>query len=107
MQKHAFYIGDEEFFRSGKGKISFALTAAGAVPARVLAEENLFIWEYAAPASGEEKEKMEITEWLPFSAARFSGEKFEILKGEEIIGKGKINGLESRWIRCRLKGEGI
>lgn len=106
-QKHAFYIGDEEFFRSGKGKISFTLTAAGAVQARVLAEENLFVWEYAAPASGKEKDKTEITEWFPFSAARFSGEKFEILKGEEVIGKGKINGLESRWIRCRLKGEGI
>lgn len=106
-QKHAFYIGDEEFFRSGKGKISFTLTAAGAVQARVLAEENLFVWEYAAPTSGKEKDKTEITEWFPFSAARFSGEKFEILKGEEVIGKGKINGLESRWIRCRLKGEGI
>ncbi|MDR7664839.1 putative baseplate assembly protein [Methanosarcina sp. Z-7115] len=107
MQKHAFYIGDEEFFRSGKGKISFTLTAAGAVEARMLAEENMFVWEYAAPASGNEKDKMEITEWFSFSAARFSGEKFEILKGEEVIGKGKINGLESRWIRCRLKGEGI
>lgn len=107
MQKHAFYIGDEEFFRSGKGKISFTLTAAGAVPARMLAEENLFVWEYAAPASGKEKDKTEITEWFPFSGARFSGEKFEILKGEEVIGKGKIHGLESRWIRCRLKGEGI
>lgn len=107
MQKHAFYIGDEEFFRSGKGKISFTLTDAGAVQAGILAEENLFVWEYAAPASGKEKNKMEITEWFPFSAVRFSGEKFEILKGEEVIGKGKIKGLESRWIRCRLKGEGI
>lgn len=107
MQKHAFYIGDEEFFRSGKGKISFTLTAAGAVQAGILAEENLFVWEYAAPASGKEKDKTEITEWFPFSAARFSGEKFEILREEEVIGKGKINGLESRWIRCRLKGEGI
>lgn len=106
-QKHAFYIGDEELFRSGKGKISFTLTAAGAVQTRVLAEEKLFIWEYTAPASGKEKDKTEITEWFPFSVARFSGEKFEILKGEEVIGKGKINGLESRWIRCRLKGEGI
>ena len=106
-QKHAFYMGDEELFRSGKGKISFAFTTAGAVPARVLAEENLFIWEYAAPTSGKEKEKTEITEWLPFSAARYSGGKFEILKGEEVIGKGKIHGLESRWIRCRLKGERI
>ncbi|HWQ44955.1 MAG TPA: putative baseplate assembly protein [Methanosarcina barkeri] len=107
MQKHAFYIGDEEFFRSGKGKISFTLTAAGVVQARMLAEENMFVWEYAAPASGKGKDKMEITEWFPFLAARFSGGKFEILKGEEVIGKGKINGLESRWIRCRLKGEGI
>lgn len=106
-QKHAFYIGDEEIFRKGKGKISFTLATEGAVPARMLAEENLFIWEYAAPASGKEKDKTEITEWFPFSAARFSGEKFEILKGDEVIGKGKIHGLESRWIRCRLKGEGI
>ncbi|MDD3246391.1 MAG: putative baseplate assembly protein [Methanosarcina sp.] len=107
MQKHAFYIGDEESFRSGKGKISFNITTAEAVPARVMAEENLFIWEYAAPTSGKEKEKTEITEWLPFSAPRYSGRKFEILKGEEVIGKGKIHGLESRWIRCRLKGERI
>jgi len=106
-QKHTFYIGDEDLFRNGKGKVSFTLTTAGAVPARMLAEENLFVWEYAAPASGKEKDKTEITEWFPFSAARCSGEKFEILKGEEIIGKGKIHGLESRWIRCRLKGEGI
>lgn len=106
-QKHTFYIGDEELFRSGKGKISFTLTTAGVIPVRTLAEEKLFVWEYAAPASGKEKDKTEITEWFPFSAARFSGEKFEILKEEEVIGKGKIHGLESRWIRCRLKGEGI
>ncbi|MDQ1255024.1 MAG: putative baseplate assembly protein [Euryarchaeota archaeon] len=107
-QKHAFYIGDEELFRSGKGKISFTLTTKGAVPASVLAEENLFIWEYAAPISEDEKEITEITEWLPFSSARYSGGKFEILKEEEIIGKGRIHGLESRWIRCRLlEGERI
>jgi len=106
-QKHAFYIGDEEIFRNGKGKISFTLTTAGSIPARVLAKENLFIWEYAAPASREENEKDEITEWFPFSAARYSGGKFEILKGEEVIGKGKIYGLESQWVRCRLKGEKI
>ncbi len=106
-QKHSFYIGDEDLFRSGKGKISFNLTTAGAGPARVLAEENLFIWEYADPASGDEKNKTEITEWIPLSSARYSGGKFEILMGEEVIGKGKIYGLESRWIRCRLKGEWI
>jgi hypothetical protein len=106
-QKNAFYLGDEELFRSGKGKISFTLTARGDVPARVLAEENLFIWEYAAQASGEDKKKMEITEWIPFSAARYSGGKFEILKEDEVIGKGEIHGLESRWIRCRFKGERI
>lgn len=105
-QKHAFYIGDEELFRSGKRKIDFDLTER-TVPASVLAEENLFIWEYAAPTSEEEKEITEITEWLPFSSARYSGGKFEILKGEEVIGKGKINGLESRWIRCRWKGERV
>lgn len=106
-QRHAFYIGDEKLFGNGKGKISFTLTASGAVQARILAEESLFIWEYAAPASGKEKDKTEINEWFPFSAARFSGEKFEILKREEVIGKGQVNGFESRWIRCRLKGEGI
>lgn len=107
-QKHAFYIGDEELFRSGKVKISFALKTEGSVPASVLDEKSLFIWEYAAPTGEDERKKTEITEWFPFSVARYSGGKFEILKGEEVIGKGKIHGLESRWIRCRLlEGERI
>jgi hypothetical protein len=105
-QQHAFYIGDEELFRNGKGKISFTLTTAGAVTASVLAEKNMLIWEYAAPANEDVKEKTEIIEWLPFSA-KYSGGKFEILKGEEVIGKGRIHGLKSRWIRCRLKEERI
>jgi hypothetical protein len=106
-QKHAFYIGDAELFRSGQGKISFTLITTGAVPERVLADENLFNWEYAAPTSVEDKKKMEITEWHQFSAARYSCGKLEFLKGEGVIGKGKIHGLESRWIRCCFKGERI
>ena len=99
LQEHLFYIGDEKLFGIVKGNISLTFEAIGSVPARVLAEKNLFSWEYAASESEEEEE---ITEWVPFSAAEFSGGKLVILKGEEIVGKGKINGLESRWIRCRL-----
>lgn len=98
MQEHLFYIGDEQAFGVIKGTISFTLEALGTVPARLLAEKNLFIWEYASPESEEEEE---ITEWRLFSAD-FSNGQLILLKGEEIIGKGKVNNLKSRWIRCRL-----
>lgn len=108
LQKHAFYIGDEELFGIGKGEISLSLGASGPIPARVLSEKNLFAWEYAASESGkeedeEDEEKREIDEWLPFSPGRFSEGKLIISKGEEAIGKGEVNGIKSRWIRCRLK----
>lgn len=104
LQEHILYIGDEELFNIIKGEIGLNLEAVGSIPARVLAEENLFSWEYAAPES---EEKVEITEWIPFSSAEFSDGKLVILKPEEIVGKGKLNGLESRWIRCRMNGAKI
>lgn len=100
LQEHSLYIGDEKLLGIIKGNISLNFEAIGSIPARALAEINMFIWEYAAPESG--KEEGEISKWLPFSEAEFSDGKLVILKGEEIVGKGKINGLESRWIRCRL-----
>jgi hypothetical protein len=99
LQEHIFYIGDEELFKIVKGKINLNLEAVGSIPARVLAEKNLFIWEYAAP---ETEEGLEITEWIPFLSAEYSDGKLSILKQEEIVGKGKVNGLESRWIRCLI-----
>ncbi|HII02549.1 TPA: hypothetical protein HA351_13175, partial [Methanosarcinaceae archaeon] len=116
LQEHVFYIGDKELFGVRKGKISLSLEASGPIPARVLAETNLFAWEYAASENGtedggeedggeeeEDEEKKEIDEWLPFSSAKFSDGKLVISKGEGVIGKGKVNGIKSRWVRCRLK----
>lgn len=98
LQEHLFYIGDEQAFGIIQGTISFTLRASGTVPARLLAEKNLFIWEYASPENEEEEE---IIEWLPFSA-EFSSGQLTLFKREEIIGKGKVDNLKSRWIRCRL-----
>lgn len=110
LQEHIFYIGDEELFRTGKGKISLTLESDGSVPVRLLADTSLFSWEYAKFENEEETEEVEITEWVPFTKVEFlegSGEKpiipKIILRAESIIGTGKINGLESRWIRCLLK----
>ncbi len=107
LQEHIFYIGDEELFGIGKGKITLSLEDSGTFDVRKLAEKNLFGWEYAAPENEEEEkeeeEETKITEWLPFSAVRFSDGKLIISKGEEVIGKGKVNGFKSRWIRCLLK----
>ena len=52
-----FYIGDEEIIQESEKETLASLSEAiGSVPARMLAEKNLFIWEYAALESEEERE---------------------------------------------------
>ncbi|HNW37976.1 MAG TPA: hypothetical protein PKJ75_03905, partial [Methanosarcina vacuolata] len=110
LQEHIFYIGDKELFRTGKGKISLALEDAGTVSVKSLADTSLVSWEYAKFENGEEKKETDTIEWIPFTKVEVledSGEKpispKIILRAESIIGTGKINGFDSRWIRCLLK----
>jgi hypothetical protein len=105
LQEHVFYLGDKELFAIGKGKINLSLKTVSSAPASLLAEKSLFIWEYTAPESEENKESLIINEWVPFSDVRFSGGKLVIQKDKGVIGKGKINGIESQWIRCCLKDD--
>ncbi len=57
LQEHIFYMGDEELFGVGKGKISLSLEPSEPFDFRALAEKNLFGWEYAAPESEEDEEE--------------------------------------------------
>jgi len=110
LQEHIFYIGDKELFRTGKGKISFTLEDAGTVSVKLLADTSLVSWEYAKFENGEEKKETDTIEWVPFTKVEVLEDSGEnsinpkiILRAESIIGTGKINGLDSRWIRCLLK----
>ena len=80
LQKHIFYIGDEKLFSIGTGKISLNLKISGPIDLESLAENKLFIWEYAASEREENREEEGEGE-----GKKGKGEK----EGEEGEGEGK------------------
>lgn len=94
LQKHIFYIGDEKLFSIGTGKICLNLKASGPIQIKSLTEKNLFVWEYAASESENNRKREEENGEEVGEGNGKKGEEIE----EEIGGKGEEigNGNEGK-----------
>ena len=102
MQEHSLYIGHGEFFNvESTAKFTLSLNHSG-VQAGVSPLE--VSWEYWGEIAGEEGEG-----WRKFRAVDLTGglsasgdvELVKPLEGE--IKEKEVNGVKSRWIRCRVE----
>lgn len=105
IQEHSLYLGHGDLFNA-KGPVSIELTVDGSPPDRRLFDTGLITWQYVC---GEREEKQngetsKIPEWCDFSIQPAENGTYVLQKekGDEII-KCKIDGVESRWIRCTVK----
>ncbi len=102
LQKHILYIGDESLFNVQKGQISIEFGLDEAELKKLDAEQGLVEWKYSVESivkeNGKEVKKIE---WKVLETKLV--EKRLVLDTEnKSIDKVKLNGIESRWLKCQL-----
>lgn len=92
-QKHCFYIGHKALFNIETASDLHLLGDTSFPLSRLSYTE--YIWEYWT--GGESS----AADWVKFSSVIPDGNNLVLHKSPGEIKKSKINGIESRWIRCR------
>ncbi len=92
-QKHCLYIGHKALFNIETASDLYLLGNAS-FPLTPLSYAE-YIWEYW---TGDESSP---ADWVKFSNVSSNGNNLVLHKSAGEIKKSKINGIESRWIRCR------
>ena len=102
MQEHAFYLRHDDLFcmdRPAVVTLKFHHADKQYLEndiAALLARESSLEWSY----SGKEGE------WIPFERVTSSGAEVKLWKKSSgAVMVTRVNGLEGRWIRCRLRPE--
>lgn len=107
LQKHILYIGDESLFNVQKGQISIEFEIEVAELKKLESEQEIVEWMYSVESIVKENGK-DVTkiEWKVLETKLV--EKRLILDIEnKSIDKVKLNGIESRWLKCQLKDSKI
>jgi hypothetical protein len=102
IQAHILYLGHKDLFNI-KGEAAIALIT-GAPSASKLGNPNIVQWEYWGEAiRTEDTEEIKEIDWHPLSieASKTSISLQKTGSGE--ITEREINGVTSRWIRCKAK----
>jgi len=116
LQKHILYIGDEELFNLNQGCIEILFEGADNEFIQKLGSKGNVLWEYPAEITEKKNGEKKKLDWIEFESINIvSDEEKTVIKleinpvgGGEArknslpITKVKVNGLESRWIRCRI-----
>jgi len=96
MQEHILYIGDKNLLNVATAKIN--VTGVGK-----LSDTVNFSWDYGAEVTAkiDGKEKKTIV-WNTFTPSNEKNWLPLILDANEPISEIEVNGIKSRWIRCRV-----
>ncbi|MEA3281834.1 MAG: putative baseplate assembly protein [Euryarchaeota archaeon] len=98
IQEHILYLGHDDLFNI-KEKATIKIISSG------LGDLNTVQWEYWGEAiRTEDTEEIKETDWHPLNILQKSQDSQELELQKEMSGEikiCKINGIESRWIRCR------
>lgn len=117
LQKHILYIGDEELFNLKQGFIDIFFEGAENSFITELGKTENVSWKYAVETAEKKDGEEKKIRWILFKSVKavLDREKLKIrlemgsVEGEgakEIflpITKVKVNGLESKWIKCTIK----
>jgi hypothetical protein len=107
LQKHILYIGDESLSCLQKGQIRIEFAAEGAELKKLDAELGIVEWMYSVESRGKENGKeVRKTSWQILNT-RLEGSRLVLETENKPIDKVKLNGIESRWLMCRLKDSRI
>lgn len=100
LQSHILYFGDENIFNVKNADI---FISAGEMDLEKLDPEKECVkWEYGIKSTKKEKDKeIKTIEWKKFEDFELDKNNLRlIITTKEPIDKVKLNGFESRWIRC-------
>lgn len=96
LQEHILYIGDNILFNVATAKID--ITGVGN-----LSNTSDFSWEYGAEVTKEiDGKESKTIMWKSFTHAKENNWLPLIINSNEPISEIEINGIKSRWIRCRV-----
>ncbi len=107
LQKHILYIGDEHLFNVQKEQISFEFGLDEAELKNLDPEKGLVEWKFSVESTVKENGKdVKKTEWQLLKA-RLVKKRLVLDTENKSIDKVKLNGIESRWLKCQLKDSKI
>jgi uncharacterized phage protein gp47/JayE len=104
LQAHELYLGHEELFNI-KSAVRIQLSVE--TPLLLLSRDALVSWQYCA---GEKQEivdgvPVKSLDWRPFDEVSGTrGSVVLVKRNDDELNKVKVNDIESRWLRCLVKG---
>ncbi|MHC1757837.1 MAG: putative baseplate assembly protein [Methanosarcina sp.] len=107
LQKHILYIGDESLFNVQNGQISVEFGLDETELKCLDPEQGLVEWKYSVESivkeNGKEVKKIE---WQLLKA-KLVKKRLVLDTENKSIDKVKLNGIDSRWLKCQLKDSKI
>jgi len=104
LQKHILYLGHKDFFNI-EGGVTITIKISNSQEASKLKDSSIVEWEYWGEAiKKEEKKEIKEIDWHPLIILD-GGNEDEIQLQKVKLGEIKeyeIQGVKSRWIRCRV-----
>lgn len=107
LQKHILYIGDENLFNVQKEQIGIEFELYGTeleygTELKKLADQGLVEWKYSVESTDIENGKeIKKINWLPLEI-KLVDNRLILNTENKPINKVKLNGIESRWLKCQL-----
>jgi hypothetical protein len=102
-QKHILYIGDESLFNVEKGHISLEFGLDEVELKKFSTEQGLVEWQYSVESIVKENGKeVKKTDWKKILETKLVEKRLLLITENKPIDKVKLNGIESRWLKCQL-----
>ena len=104
LQKHILYIGDEHLFNIQNEQIELELNGT---ELEKLADKKNVEWKYSVESIDKENGKeVRKIDWQ-LVETRLVDKRLILNTENKSIDKVKLNGIESRWLKCQLKDSNI
>jgi Baseplate J-like protein len=103
VQQHNLFLGDNDLF-TGKGQATITLQTGSAANTKRLSDSKYVTWEFWGEENGVEEPEQKWYELTMGSISTKEPKEFTLTKpGTASFKERDINGIKSRWIRCKSK----
>lgn len=100
LQEHVLYLGHEDMFTL-KSHVQLTLTCSPGDS--MLSELRTLMWEYWGERPVDEGKETKISDWYQFNNVTINDNRLILKKqNQDEMTAREVNGIKTRWIRCRV-----